>query len=209
MDDEYVRKYKFIPDLKFYGVVDWFITKKLGVKTRPIPTYASNNHKVSLLDLYLVLEREGGHRRVTENNLWAMVAKDMGFEYSDGELMRLMYAMYLDVLIYYHKFKIIQSNVYDKEVTEERETLTSKMDPRGSQSKGEQAEQVAGQAEKDEVSQEVAENQLEHYALFASNDWWGMKRVNSRRKFNFNRAKAVVDDANNSVLKHSRKHNYV
>ncbi|KAM0071701.1 putative transcription factor & chromatin remodeling ARID family [Helianthus debilis subsp. tardiflorus] len=190
-------------------MVDWFITKKLRVKMRPIPAYASNNHKISLLDLYLVVEREGGHRQVTENNLWAMVAKDMGFEYSDGELMPLMYVMYLDVLIYYHKFKIIQSNVYDKEVTEERETMAGKMDPRGSRSEGDQAEHVAGQDEKVDVSQEVAENQSEHYALFAGNGWQGIKRPNTRRKFDFNRAKAAVDDANNSVLKHSRKHNYV
>ncbi|KAJ0575941.1 putative transcription factor & chromatin remodeling ARID family [Helianthus annuus] len=208
-DDEYVRKYKFILELKFDEMVDWFITKKLGVKTRPIPTYALKNHKVSLLDLYLVVERKEGHRQVTENNLWAMVAKVIGFEYSDGELMRLMYAMYLDVLIYFHKFKIIQSNVYHKEVMEERETLASKMDPRGSRSEGDQAEQVAGQAEKDEVSQEVAENQSEHYALFAGNEWQGIKRLNTRRMFDFNREKAAMDDANNSVLKHSRKHNYV
>ncbi|KAJ0717217.1 putative transferase, protein kinase RLK-Pelle-RLCK-VIIa-2 family [Helianthus annuus] len=207
-DDEYVRKYTFILELKFDEMVDWFITKKLGVTTRPIPAYASNNRKVSLLNLYLVVEREGGHRQVTENNLWAMVAKDMGFEYSDGELMRLIYAMYLDVLVYYHKFKIIQSNVHDKEVTEERETLASKMDPRGSRSEGGQAEQVAGQAEKDEVNQEVAENQSELYALFAGNDRQGIKRLNTRRRFDFNRAKAAVDDANDSILKHSRKHNY-
>ncbi|MFS8018077.1 putative transcription factor & chromatin remodeling ARID family [Helianthus anomalus] len=98
-------------------MVDRLLTKKLGVMTRPIPAYASNNRKVSLLDLYLVVEREGGHQRVTENNLWAMVAKEMGFEYSDGEFMRLMYTMYLDVLIHYHKFKTIQTNVHDKEVT--------------------------------------------------------------------------------------------
>ncbi|MFS8030989.1 hypothetical protein Hanom_Chr17g01540481 [Helianthus anomalus] len=132
----------------------------------------------------------------------------MGFEYSDGAFMRLMYAMYLDILIYCHKFKTIQTNVHDKEVTEEKETQTGKMNPRGSRSEGDQVEQVAGHAEKDNDSQEVAENQSEHYALFASNDWQGIKRLNTRR-FDFNRAKAAVDDANNSVLKHSRKHNYV
>ncbi|KAJ0491755.1 hypothetical protein HanIR_Chr12g0567281 [Helianthus annuus] len=61
-DDEYVRKYKFILELKFDEKVDWLI-KKLGVMTRPMPAYASNNRKISLLDLYLVVEREGGHRR--------------------------------------------------------------------------------------------------------------------------------------------------
>ncbi|KAJ0884832.1 putative transcription factor & chromatin remodeling ARID family [Helianthus annuus] len=123
MDDgDYVRKYKFILESKFDEMVDWFLTKKLEIMTRPIPAYASDNRKVSLLELYLVAEREGGHRRVTENNLWAMVAKDMGFEYCDGDFMRLMYAMYLDVLVYYHKYKIIQTKVQEKEVTEVKET---------------------------------------------------------------------------------------
>ncbi|KAJ0734047.1 putative transcription factor & chromatin remodeling ARID family [Helianthus annuus] len=109
MDDvDYVRKYKFILESKFDETVDWFLTKKLEVMTRSIPAYASDNRKVSLLELYLVVEREGVHRRVSENNLWAMVAKDVGFEYCDGEFMRLMYAMYLDVLVYYHKFKTIK-----------------------------------------------------------------------------------------------------
>ncbi|MFS8034491.1 putative transcription factor & chromatin remodeling ARID family [Helianthus anomalus] len=111
-DDEYVGKYKFILQTKFEEMVEWFITKKLGVTTRPIPAYAPNNRKVSL-----VIKREGGYRKVTEYNLWPMIAKEIGFEYSEGKLMRLMYAMYLDVLVYCHKFKTIQSNVPDKEIT--------------------------------------------------------------------------------------------
>ncbi|KAJ0604257.1 hypothetical protein HanRHA438_Chr02g0059521 [Helianthus annuus] len=138
-----------------------------------------------------------------------MVAKEIGFEYSDGELTRLMYAMYLDVLVYYHKFKIIQSNVHDKDVTEDKEMLGSKMDPKSSQSEGDQTERVAGQAEMDEGSQEVAGKQSEHYALFIGNGWQEIKRFNTRRKFDSNRAKAAMDDANDSVLRHSRKHNYV
>ncbi|MFS7935601.1 putative transcription factor & chromatin remodeling ARID family [Helianthus anomalus] len=96
MDDaEYVGKYKFILQDKFEEMVNWFITKKVGVTTRPIPAYASNNRKVCLLDLYLIIEREGGHRQVTTNNLWPMITKEIGFEYGDSELMRLMYAMCL------------------------------------------------------------------------------------------------------------------
>ncbi|KAM0021087.1 putative transcription factor & chromatin remodeling ARID family [Helianthus debilis subsp. tardiflorus] len=198
MDDgEYIGKYKFILQTKFEEMVEWFITKKLGVTTRPIPTYASNNRKVSLLDLYLEIEKEGGHRNVTENNLWPKVAKDIDFEYSDGELMRLMYAMYLDVLVYYYKFKTIQSNVYDKEVTDEKEVLGSKMDPRSSRSEGDDAEQDGG----DDESQEVAENPTEHYALFTDNGWNEIKRRQIRRTFDFNRARAAMNEANESVLK--------
>ncbi|MFS8000971.1 hypothetical protein Hanom_Chr13g01184841 [Helianthus anomalus] len=79
-DDEYIGKYKYILQSKFEEMVEWFITRKLGITTRPLPAYVSNNH-------------------------WK-VAKDMGFEYSDGELIRLIYVMYLDVLVYYYKFKI-------------------------------------------------------------------------------------------------------
>ncbi|KAJ0524673.1 putative transcription factor & chromatin remodeling ARID family [Helianthus annuus] len=204
-DDEYIGKYKFILQTKFEEMVEWFKTKKLGVTTRPIPAYASNNRKMSLLDLYLEIEKEGGHRRVTENNMWPKVAKDMGFEYSDGELMRLMYAMYLDFLVYYYKFKIIQSKAYDKEVTDEREVLVSKMDPRSSRSEGGDVEQDAG---KDD-SQEVAGSPKEHYAFFTDDGWNEIKRRQIRRTFDFNRARAAMDEANESVLKYSCKQNHV
>ncbi|KAJ0581842.1 putative transcription factor & chromatin remodeling ARID family [Helianthus annuus] len=189
MDDgDYVQKYKFILESKLDEMVDWFLTKKLEVMTRPIPAYASNNRKVSLLELYLVVEREGGHRRVTENNLWAMVAKDMGFEYGDGEFMRLMYAMYLDVLVYYHKFKTL----------------------RGSKSEGDdETGTVAYCTEKIKGSCDDARNDTDHFAFYAGNDWQGMRRLHTRRKFDFNRAKVAMDDANKSILMHSFKQNYV
>ncbi|KAJ0545783.1 putative transcription factor & chromatin remodeling ARID family [Helianthus annuus] len=114
-DVDYVRKYKFNLEIKFDEMVDWFIKKKLEISTRPIPAYASDNRKVNLLELYMVVKREGGHRNVTANNLWVVVAKDMGFDYQDGEFMRLMYAMYLDVLVYYYKFKSTRQNVFEKE----------------------------------------------------------------------------------------------
>ncbi|KAF5753783.1 putative transcription factor interactor and regulator CCHC(Zn) family [Helianthus annuus] len=120
-DEEYIGKYKYILQTKFEEMVEWFMIKKLGITTRPLPAYASNNRKVFLLDLYLEIEKEGGHRSVTENNLWPKVAKDMGFEYSGGELMRLIYVMYLDVLVYYYKFKIVQSGVSERDNADDKE----------------------------------------------------------------------------------------
>ncbi|KAF5805938.1 putative transcription factor & chromatin remodeling ARID family [Helianthus annuus] len=84
-DVVYVNKYKFNLESKFDEMVDWFLRKKLEITTRPIPAYASDNRKVNLLELYMVVKREGGHMRVTENNLWAVVAKDMGFDYHDSD----------------------------------------------------------------------------------------------------------------------------
>ncbi|KAJ0750288.1 putative transcription factor & chromatin remodeling ARID family [Helianthus annuus] len=72
-DVVYVNKYKFNLESKFDEMVDWFLRKKLEITTRPIPAYASDNRKVNLLELYMVVKREGGHMRVTENNLWAVI----------------------------------------------------------------------------------------------------------------------------------------
>ncbi|MFS7966397.1 hypothetical protein Hanom_Chr09g00773281 [Helianthus anomalus] len=43
------------------------------------------------------------HLRRRDESLW-IVAKDMGYDYGDGELMRIMYEMCLDVLVSYYKF---------------------------------------------------------------------------------------------------------
>ncbi|KAM0037933.1 putative transcription factor & chromatin remodeling ARID family [Helianthus debilis subsp. tardiflorus] len=149
-------------------MVDWFLTKNLEVMTRPIPADTSDNLKVSLLELYMVLEREGGHRRVTENNLWAMVAKDMGFKYHDGEFMRLMYVMYLDVLVYYHKFKTTQTKVLEKEM------VKSVMDPRRSRNEGDNKPETV-------ADQDGADG--EHYAFYVGNDWYGLNKLQKRKKF--------------------------
>ncbi|KAJ0692906.1 putative transcription factor & chromatin remodeling ARID family [Helianthus annuus] len=110
-DSEYMMKYKFELEVKFEEMIDWFLRIRMGITTRPIPAYMSNNRKVNLLELYMIVKREGGHRTVTSNNLWARVSKDMGHDYQDGEFMRIIYAMYLDVLIYYYKIKSIQVDV--------------------------------------------------------------------------------------------------
>ncbi|KAM0056986.1 hypothetical protein Hdeb2414_s0006g00225001 [Helianthus debilis subsp. tardiflorus] len=138
-----------------------------------------------------------------------MIAKEMGFEYSDGELIRLVYMMYLDVLLYYYKFKTIQSKVYDKKVTNEKEVPGGMLDPRGSRSEGEDVERDAGEDARNDDSQEVAGNPMEHYALFTDNGWNEIKRRRIRRTFDFNRARAAVNEANASVLEYSRKLNHV
>ncbi|KAJ0846504.1 putative transcription factor & chromatin remodeling ARID family [Helianthus annuus] len=205
-DEDYVIKYKYHLETTFNNMIDWFLKEKLGINPRPLPAYASNNRKVSLLDLHMAMKREGGHRRITENGMWAMIARDTGFEYDDGEYMRLIYAMYLDVLVYYYKYKATQ------EMALEKEEVKMTVDPRQSKSEGDKAAVTdADQTEMESRSRcaDAVGKDADHYAFFAGNDWDGIKKLNIRRRFDFNRAKAAVDDANNSVLKNSRKHNYV
>ncbi|KAM0053576.1 putative transcription factor & chromatin remodeling ARID family [Helianthus debilis subsp. tardiflorus] len=96
-DRKFVFQYKHELERKFEEMLQWFITVKLGISTRPIPPQMSDNKKVDLLSLYMIVERDGGYRSATDDNLWPVIAKDMGYEYQDGEYMRLIYAMYLDV----------------------------------------------------------------------------------------------------------------
>ncbi|MFS7927365.1 putative transcription factor & chromatin remodeling ARID family [Helianthus anomalus] len=102
-DGEFVFKYKHELEGKFEEMLTWFINVKLGITTRPIPPYAADNRKVDLLGLYMVVKRDGGYQNVIDNNLWDVVAKDMGYEYHD---------------VYYRKFKDVQERVIDKEVVE-------------------------------------------------------------------------------------------
>ncbi|MFS8029059.1 putative transcription factor & chromatin remodeling ARID family [Helianthus anomalus] len=192
-DGEFVFKYKHELEGKFEEMLTWFINVKLGITTRPVPPYVAHNMKVDLLGLYMVVKRDGGYRNVTDNNLWAVVAKDMGYEYHDGEFMRIIYAMYLDVLVYYHKFKAVHEKVIDKEAVEHN-AGPSEVSHERMRSDG-------------DVQDEEA---FQHYAIFAENDWEGaMKMQKKRRRFDFKQARKAVDEANRSVLAYASKHNKV
>ncbi|KAJ0747617.1 putative transcription factor interactor and regulator CCHC(Zn) family [Helianthus annuus] len=190
-DGKFVFQYKHELERKFEEMLQWFITVKLGITTRPIPPQMVDNWKIDLLSLYMIVERDGGYRSVTDDNLWPVIAKDMGYEYQDGEYMRIIYAMYLDVLVYYYRFKDIQEKAHDKEMMKERELS----------SEGCHGRSVSAEAVKDVAA-------MDHYALYAGNDWegaWNMHK--KRRKFDFKEARKAVDEANKSVLMFAAKHN--
>ncbi|KAM0031129.1 putative transcription factor & chromatin remodeling ARID family [Helianthus debilis subsp. tardiflorus] len=113
-DREFVFKYKHIIDSKFDEMVKWFLFEYMGIITRLVPPFTSNNRKIDLLSLYLLVAGDGGYRVVTTENLWPAIAKDLGFEYEDGDYMRVTYTMYLDILEYYYTFKNVQEKCRTK-----------------------------------------------------------------------------------------------
>ncbi|MFS8008109.1 hypothetical protein Hanom_Chr14g01268871 [Helianthus anomalus] len=127
----------------------------------------------------------------------------MGYDYNDGELMRIMYAMYLDVLVYYYKFNSTQQNVC------ERETVKSNEHVSRSRSCSDNQDSVGGRRERTMSHGCIPEEEGDPYALFAGNDWHGMKKLQKRRRFDFKQVEKVVDEANRSVLMHSQKYNQV
>ncbi|MFS8012428.1 hypothetical protein Hanom_Chr14g01320741 [Helianthus anomalus] len=68
-DEDYGIKYKYYLETTFSNMIDWFLKEKLGINSRPLPAYASNNRKVSLLDLYMAMKREGGHQNHRERDV--------------------------------------------------------------------------------------------------------------------------------------------
>ncbi|MFS7988640.1 putative transcription factor & chromatin remodeling ARID family [Helianthus anomalus] len=155
-DNKFLFKYKQELERKFEEMLTWFITIKLGITTRPIPSHAADNKMVDLLGMYMIVERDGGYRSVTDNNMWSVVAKDMGYEYHDGEFMRIIYAMYLDVLVYYYRFKSLQEKVIDKEMMKDGESSSAGCHERSSSA--------------DAVQNEAA---MDHYTLYTGNNWEG------------------------------------
>ncbi|MFS7970808.1 putative transcription factor & chromatin remodeling ARID family [Helianthus anomalus] len=149
--------------------------------------------KVNLLSLYLLVAMDGGYRNVTTENIWPAIAKDLGFNYEDGDYMRVTYAMYLDVLEYYYKFKQVQKKVQDKETV-----LEEGMSTGGRQ----ESSKIAGDTQQDSA-------EMEPVALFAGVDDEDWNKGKRRKRFSFNYAKWAMDEANRSVLDQARKHNLV
>ncbi|KAM0025024.1 putative transcription factor & chromatin remodeling ARID family [Helianthus debilis subsp. tardiflorus] len=153
-DRDYVFKYKYDLEKKFEEMVKWFLNVYMGITSRPVPPYSPNKRRIDLLSLYVLVARDAGYRDVTTENIWPIIAKDLGFDYQDDDYMRIIYAMYLDVLEYYYKFKVVQENVYEKKVVNEEEGPSHGCHER---------RKSAGDAQDEAAS--------DHYALFTGNGW--------------------------------------
>ncbi|KAJ0543742.1 putative transcription factor & chromatin remodeling ARID family [Helianthus annuus] len=192
-DREFVFKYKHGLELKFEVMVRWFLFDYMGITTRPVPPFTPSKRKIDLLSLYILVAVDGGYREVTTENLWPAIAKDLGFEYNDGDYMRVTYAMYLDILEYYYKFKTVQGKVHDKEVVFEE----------GGSSTGCHRRPRSAS----DIQQESAGSK--QFALFAGNDEDSWNLMKKRKRFNFNHARWAVEEANRSVMERVGKHNQV
>jgi hypothetical protein len=128
------------------------------------------------MHLYLVVKDNGGHREVAHNNMWALIARELRFEWEDGFLVSVVYMQYLDVLEY--NFKRNRSKKLADELTH-----TNTM--------------VEGNTLKRSSSmQHSSKMNQDDYALYTGcmvND--GKK---SRKQFDFENVKKAVQEAENS-----------
>ncbi|MFS7938414.1 hypothetical protein Hanom_Chr05g00439421 [Helianthus anomalus] len=115
-----------------------------------------------------------------------MVAKELGFDWGEGYDMRVMYAEFLDVLVYNYIKNKKFSAVSCQDVVRNAGTTIAR-------------EEVVITSTTMKQVQDLAD-----YAMYAGSNWRGMKRL-MKRTFNFERAAKSVHEANQSVLKHVRK----
>ncbi|KAM0006262.1 putative transcription factor interactor and regulator CCHC(Zn) family [Helianthus debilis subsp. tardiflorus] len=179
-DRDFVFKYKHDLEMKFEIMVGWFLKEKMGITSRAIPPLLDDGRKINLLSLYIMVEKDGGYQSVTVDNLWPAIAKDLGFKYQDGDFIRIIYAMYLDVLVFYYKFKSLQKKVQDKEMVEQE----------GSSMAGNERTRISKSADAD-LSQE--DGATEHYALYAGNSWNGSLNLHTK------------NDADSTSVKHAKQ----
>ncbi|KAJ0683607.1 putative transcription factor interactor and regulator CCHC(Zn) family [Helianthus annuus] len=188
-DREYVFKYQVDLQKKFEEMIRWFMEVYMGITSRPIPPYSPNRKKIDLLSLFILVIRDGGYREITAENTWPIIAKDLGFDYKDGDYIRIIYAMYLDILEYYYKFKSLQESVQTKEMVTDETEFNG-----GHHRRTKSAEAAAAHSHEDGTQ----------YALFTrkgSEDDWNIHK--KRKRFNFDHAKKAVDDANRSVMQNN------
>ncbi|MFS7901087.1 putative transcription factor & chromatin remodeling ARID family [Helianthus anomalus] len=173
-------------------MIHWFLYEYMGITSRPVPPYFPDQRKIDLLSLYILVAKDGGYREVTTENIWPIIAKDLGFEYKDGDYMRITYAMYLDVLEYYYKFKSVQEAVHVKEMVNE-----------GAEFSGDEHRKTRseGMNQNEKADKVYAGVDSTHFAFFAGNGWEDNWNLHKRRKrFNFSYMKKAMDDANGSVM---------
>ncbi|MFS7906587.1 hypothetical protein Hanom_Chr01g00061031 [Helianthus anomalus] len=88
--------------------------------------------------------------------------------------------MYLDVLVYYYKIKSTQQKMTKKEIAEDVAEVRRSRSLDNQEGTG---------------RNNAAEQDGEHYAFYAGNDWHGLKKLQKRRKFDFKQAKKVANEA--------------
>ncbi|KAF5795291.1 hypothetical protein HanXRQr2_Chr08g0337891 [Helianthus annuus] len=112
-DEEDEDSYVFVGDMQDDVPMTGTVHEDKNIKKR---TVRAKEDESGMKDKQ---KRNAGYKIMSTNDRWAVVENDMGYEYDIGELMRTLYAMYLDILIYYYKFRAVQGKAIDKEMVEQ------------------------------------------------------------------------------------------
>ncbi|MFS8021214.1 putative transcription factor & chromatin remodeling ARID family [Helianthus anomalus] len=110
--DVHKRKFK----AEFEQTISWFLKDFLEFSIyMPLPPTYQFGRKISLLELYMTVERLGGFDSVNKYDLWVEVALRMGYifglpklkkEDEIGKILRIVYNRYLEMINWYHlRFK--------------------------------------------------------------------------------------------------------
>ncbi|MFS7909751.1 putative transcription factor & chromatin remodeling ARID family [Helianthus anomalus] len=89
----------------FEEVLMWFIPFFLGIfKENVMPPTLIDGREVSLILLHRIVTVKGGTRKVIEDDLWAEVAVEYGFDADDAYVIKVAYVYYLELIEWYFEF---------------------------------------------------------------------------------------------------------
>ncbi|KAJ0433692.1 putative transcription factor & chromatin remodeling ARID family [Helianthus annuus] len=92
-------------DANFDDVLIWFLPSFLGiVKPRDMPPKLLDGRDVNLLLLYRVVSLKGGIKKVIEDDSWAEVALEYGYEKDGGFEMKVSYVHYIELFEWYFDY---------------------------------------------------------------------------------------------------------
>ncbi|KAF5810678.1 putative transcription factor interactor and regulator CCHC(Zn) family [Helianthus annuus] len=92
-------------DANFDDVLIWFLPSFLGiVKSREMPPKLLDGRDVNLLLLYRIVNLKGGIKKVLEDDSWAEVALEYGYEKVDGFEMKVSYVHYIELFEWYFDY---------------------------------------------------------------------------------------------------------
>ncbi|KAJ0940185.1 putative transcription factor & chromatin remodeling ARID family [Helianthus annuus] len=84
----------------FFGeVLLWFIPCFLGIfKKDTMPPTLIDGREVCLILLHQIVTVKGGVKKVIEDDLWAEVAGEYGFELDDARVIKVAYVYYIELI---------------------------------------------------------------------------------------------------------------
>ncbi|KAI3820728.1 hypothetical protein L1987_08276 [Smallanthus sonchifolius] len=93
----------------------------------PFPPKLENGTEVDLFDLYMSVQKEGGNRKTSRENKWALLAVELGFNWDVGSNLRIIYVKYLDLLEWYYEVMTKKMHM-DEEDDLQKEEIDPKND---------------------------------------------------------------------------------
>ncbi|MFS8004881.1 putative transcription factor & chromatin remodeling ARID family [Helianthus anomalus] len=105
--------HELLYDVTFEELLKWFVSCYLGIcKEGEIPPTLLNGKDVNLITIYRVITKQGGLKKVDEDDAWEQVAVQCRFFVVMLKMSKVSYVRYVDLLEWY--FQVMKNKRMEK-----------------------------------------------------------------------------------------------